>query len=69
MSVRKRLDFYALCARLDWRPSTLYQHIEQRWLPTPSKAGKRLFWYADEIDQWVADGCPKPQEADTCPQK
>lgn len=71
MPVRKRLDFYALCIRLDWRPSTLYQHIQNGWLPKPSKAGKRVFWYEDEINQWEAAGFPKPcdKEQEECPSK
>lgn len=71
MPARKRLDFYGLCIRLDWRPSTLNEHIEQHWLPAPSWAGKRMFWFEDAIDQWEAAGFPRPseQEKDKCLQK
>lgn len=47
---------------LGYAKETLYTKVSRDEIPH-TKVGKFLRFDPDELDQWIADGCPKAGEA------
>ena len=52
------LDVQAVAAMLDCSARTVYRLADAGKLPRPVRLGSLVRWRADELRQWIADGCP-----------
>jgi len=52
------LDVNHVARLLSCAPRTVYRLADAGKLPRPVKLGALVRWRADELRQWVADGCP-----------
>lgn len=55
------LSAHEMMRLLDIARSTLYLWDQEGRIPRPVKIGSRVYWRRDEMNQWVAAGCP-PRE-------
>ena len=53
----KLLDVRAVAARLDCSVRHVYRLSDAARMPKPVRLGSLVRWRADELDQWIADGC------------
>lgn len=61
MPARERLNVYQLAARIGVHPSTVVRYRHEGIVPDPTRLGGRIFWFADEIDEWERLGYPRPE--------
>lgn len=51
------VDGLASCCECD--PSTIRRWASNGTMPTPLKVGGRTLWDAEEIREWIRQGCPR----------
>ena len=54
---RNAADSLAWCCECD--PSTIRRWARNGTMPKPLKIGGRVLWDAEEIRQWIRQGCPR----------
>lgn len=65
----KMLDVAAVSARLGCSWRHVMKMAERGEMPTGRKLGHLRRWDSAEIEQWIADGCPRVRPQDAQPQK
>ena len=59
MSVGRKLgDVRAIAERCDCSPRHIYRLADSGRMPAPLRLGALVRWDLEEIDRWIADGCP-----------
>lgn len=53
------LDVRQAATLLGVSPRTIYRLADGGRMPSPIKLGALVRWRAEELRQWIADGCPK----------
>ncbi|MBA3483495.1 MAG: helix-turn-helix domain-containing protein [Pirellulales bacterium] len=64
-----RLSIYQVAERCQVAVSTVYSWRDKNWIPAPTRLGGRVFWSSEVLDQWEAEGYPRPcdqQEQEQC---
>jgi len=51
------LNLNQVCGRLKLSRRSVYRLKDAGRMPQPLRLGRALRWRADELDQWVANGC------------
>ncbi|MBC8355098.1 MAG: helix-turn-helix domain-containing protein [Planctomycetes bacterium] len=57
------LDVRSVAARLDCSVRHVYRLSDSSRMPKPVRLGALVRWRADELDRWIADGCPNVRRA------
>lgn len=57
------LDVKALAAKLNCSTRHAYRLADAGKMPRPLHLGGLVRWRADEIDEWIAAGCPAVRTA------
>jgi predicted DNA-binding transcriptional regulator AlpA len=55
---RKLGDVRALAEKLDCSPRHVYRLADAGRMPSPLRLASLVRWDLEEIDRWIADGCP-----------
>jgi len=55
---RKLGDVKAVAAKLDCSPRHVYRLADSDRMPRPVRLGTLVRWDLDELDRWIAAGCP-----------
>ena len=55
---RKLGDVRAVAEKLDCSPRHIYRLADAGRMPAPVRLGSLVRWDLDEIDRWIAAGCP-----------
>jgi predicted DNA-binding transcriptional regulator AlpA len=55
---RKLGSVRAVAAKLDCSPRHVYRLADAGRMPAPLRLASLVRWDLDEIDRWIADGCP-----------
>jgi excisionase family DNA binding protein len=55
---RKLGDVRVVAAKLDCSPRHVYRMADAGRMPRPLRLGSLVRWDLDELDRWIADGCP-----------
>ena len=53
------LDVRAVAARLACSPRHVYRLADAGLMPAPRRLGALVRWSVDDLDRWLADGCPR----------
>lgn len=53
------LDVRQVAAQLRCSPRTCYRLVDGGLMPRPLKLGALVRWSKAQIDNWIADGCPR----------
>jgi|BarGraIncu00222A_1022003.scaffolds.fasta_scaffold166043_1 excisionase family DNA binding protein len=51
---KKLLSFKELCDYLGFSPSCLYKLTRKKMIPSHKPLGKKIFFFKNEIDSWIA---------------
>jgi predicted DNA-binding transcriptional regulator AlpA len=60
---RKLGGVNAVAAKCDCSTRTVYRLSDAGRMPPPIKLGSLVRWDLDEIDEWIAAGCPAVRNA------
>jgi excisionase family DNA binding protein len=55
---RKLGDVRAVAEKLDCSPRHVYRMADAGRMPAPLRLASLVRWDLEEIDRWIADGCP-----------
>jgi predicted DNA-binding transcriptional regulator AlpA len=55
---RKLGDVNAVATKCDCSPRHVYRLADSGRMPAPLRLGALVRWDLDEIDRWIAAGCP-----------
>lgn len=55
-----KLNIYQVATRFEVSTSTIFSWRIKGWIIDPIRLGKRVFWLEADLDQWEADGYPRP---------
>ena len=58
MTGRKLGDVKAVAEKLDCSPRHVYRLADAGRMPSPLRLASLVRWDLEEIDRWIADGCP-----------
>ncbi len=53
------LDVRAVAARLACSSRHIYRMADAGMMPPPRRLGALVRWSVDDLDRWLADGCPR----------
>jgi len=55
---RRLGDVKKVAAKCDCSTRHIYRRVDLGAMPAPRRIGRLVRWDMDEIDRWIADGCP-----------
>lgn len=59
---RKLGDVKAVAEKLDCSPRHVYRLADAGRMPAPLRLASLVRWDLEEIDRWIADGCPSTRK-------
>ena len=59
---RKLGDVRAVAEKLDCSPRHVYRMADAGRMPSPLRLASLVRWDLEEIDRWIADGCPSTRK-------
>ena len=55
------LTVQAIAALMACSPRTVHRLVDARRIPPPVRLGRMVRWPREPFEQWIASGCPLPE--------